>query len=125
MEYKEQKTLLIKFMEWQMWKKPLIANFTHNTVANNFLDYLEKELTITEEEVLDLGFEWIDDEENDDDETSYHMLFEQQVFGTGNYMYGKFMKDGYFKIVGIPYNIYNIEQIRKIISALGLTQKFI
>lgn len=32
------KEILIKFMEWQMETKPLIANFTHNTVANHFLN---------------------------------------------------------------------------------------
>jgi predicted O-methyltransferase YrrM len=31
------KDILIKFMEWQMETNPLIANFTHNTVANKFL----------------------------------------------------------------------------------------
>ena len=38
MEHTTVKRILIEFMEWQMEKKPLIANFTHNAVANNFLE---------------------------------------------------------------------------------------
>lgn len=120
MEYKEKKDFLIKFMEWQMCKKPLIANFTHNFVANNFLEYIEKEITITAGQILDIGFEVIEEHGG----FSYRMLFEEQVFGSGNYMYGSFLEDGHFKIVGIRYNIYNIEQIEIIISTLGLTRKY-
>jgi len=39
-EHISVKEILIKFMEYQMENKPLIANFTHNAVANNFLEEL-------------------------------------------------------------------------------------
>ncbi len=38
MDTKEIKDLLIKFQEWQLYRKPLNANFAHNTVANKFIE---------------------------------------------------------------------------------------
>ena len=41
MNYKQTKTLLIKFQEWQLNNNILNANFAHNGMANKFLEIHE------------------------------------------------------------------------------------